>query len=69
VKLYRKACEHHNVYGCANLGWFTYKGIGTTADKVKGKELLTQACNLKNQWACERGERSESSRTQLRTTP
>ncbi len=50
--MYEQACESAFALSCWELGLLLKKGLGTPADPVKAKALLTRACKLGHEKAC-----------------
>ena len=52
--LYTIACDMDDASGCAGLGNMLYRGQGGDFDRIRGANLIQQACADEYAWACER---------------
>ncbi len=52
AKLYTKACDGGNAWGCGTLGILYNEGKGVKQDYSKAAKLYTKACDGGNAWIC-----------------
>jgi TPR repeat protein len=43
-ELWARSCQSGDPHGCAQVGFFTMRGLGTPKDEVAGREIYERAC-------------------------